>query len=153
MPINNSIFQYIKLILNNKFILLIPTIILFMLILKEGIPFCYDANYYLSAITGFQKNGLLYNDTYTGYRAYLFPYIYSLLPIDYAQMISINDVNYSSYTSVSISIFLLIEILYLQIMYKIKYFYVFYFALFLNLLVLVYVGYPPQESFVILLFV
>jgi len=135
-----------------SFLLLIPTILIFVFMFKSGAPFCCDANSYLNTMIGYQSEGLFFHHGATGYRGYMFPYLYSLLPIDYTSSLLLGGITIPTYSMASIFFFLSIEFYIIKQLLKNKNLTLFYLSIFINPLALVYIPYPLQESFIILLF-
>jgi len=135
------------------FFLLLPTILIFFFLLHHGYPFKFDADWNLQAMAGYQQNGIENQEKpYVGYRAYLFPYFYSLFPIDLSKSISFLGTILSTFSVLAVCVFLLVEFIVLKTLWKMPLFFVFYIAVFINPLVLAYVPYPLQENFLVLLF-
>ena len=86
--------------------LLLPTLLVFVVLLAHGVPFCCDSQLYLDQIGGYRRDGLFFQHVNVGYRAYLFPYLYSLIPFD-SSATAFGDVRV--YSIISITLFLLIE--------------------------------------------
>jgi hypothetical protein len=129
--------------------LLLPTALVFGVLLLGGVPFCCDAEGYLKAIEAYREDGLFAMHAGLGYRAYLFPYLYSWIPLP-ASEIAFVDVRF--YSLLSIGAFLLAELAALLRLRGMAHFWPVYVGFFVNPLLLVYVPYPLQESFLVLAF-
>ena len=90
-------------------LLLIPTLIIFILLLKLNNTYCCDASYYLKSIKGYQDQGIFYEPDYLGYRSYLFPYFYSMIPFELSKIINIGSITLPLYSIFSIGFFIIIE--------------------------------------------
>jgi len=133
-------------------LLLLPSILIFIFLLKNGTQYCCDAVSYLHSIQGYQENGLFHHIGSYGYRSYLFPFLYSLFPLNMSHTIEVFNISILMYSLVSIALFLIIEYVVLYLFWGKRFFILFYTALFLNPLLMVYIAYPLQESFFVLLF-
>jgi hypothetical protein len=129
--------------------LLVPTLLVFVAVLWDGAPFCCDASVHLDKIEGHRSDGLFFLHGAVGYRSYLFPYFYSLIPFAGPEVV-FGSVR--GYTIASISVFLLVEFAVLMRIRGTRHFWPTYLGLFLNPLLLVYVPYPLQESFLFMAF-
>ncbi len=108
------IFEYFqKSRILSSVLLLIPTLIIFLFLLKDGVPYCCDSDYYMRAIKGFQEKGIflqsVLDQEFLGYRSYLFPYFFSLFPVDLSKTVVIGNISLSMYSLLAIGIFTIIE--------------------------------------------
>ncbi len=97
--LNSIYYKYFDNLKSNRIIftllLLLPSMLIFILLLKNGTQFCCDAQYYLNGIAGYKDNGFFYHDSYLGYRSYLFPYFYALFPFEMSHKIVIFNISIS----------------------------------------------------------
>lgn len=128
-------------------LLLLPTAAWLCLFLMSGIPVCCDAKGYLSMIEGHQRDGLFHFHGTVGYRAYLFPYLFSWIPIDHSATLFGGVRGYSFAAG---TVFLLTELVVLRGLRRSRLFWPTYLGFFANPLLLIYVPYPLQESFLVL---
>lgn len=149
--------KYINLLKENRYlsilILLTLSLFVFILLLNLGTQYCCDSNYYINAIPEYNRGGLYDKIGSSGYKSYLFPYIFSFFPFDMSLRIDMFGASVLVYSILSITFFIIIEANVLFLLWGKRHFLLFYFALFLNPLLMVYVSYPLQESFSILLFI
>jgi hypothetical protein len=130
-------------------LLLVPTLLIFVLLTWDGAPFCCDASAYMSMVDGHRAEGLFYHHTTLGYRAYLFPYFYSLIPFAGSEVV-FGDIR--GYTVAAISVFLAVEFAVLMRTRESELFWPLYVGFFVNPLLLVYIPYPLAESFLLIAF-
>jgi len=130
--------------------LLLPTALWLALFVQGGIAICCDAEAYLAAIEGHQREGLFHRHPLVGYRSFLFPYFFSWFPLDHTAPV-FGEVR--GYSLAACGLFLLAEFGVLRGLRQSRLFWPTYLGFFANPLLLVYVPYPLQESFLVLAFV
>jgi len=124
--------------------------LLIIIFITRNYSFCCDANYYLDTIEKYKNEGFDTKSIYTGYRAYLFPYLFSLIPFNLSEQLNIAGHVINVYYCFTVGLFIIIEYLMLCLIWGNKHFIIIYLSIFINPLILVYVPYPIQESFIVL---
>lgn len=131
-------------------LLLLPTIAILWFI-SIDFQHDYDTSYYLKNMQSAKEEGIFFRQDHEGYRSYLFPYFFSLFPVDLGAIFKVGNINFNNYSIISITLLLIVELIVLFKFWGKKLLKIFYIGLFLNPLLLVYIPYPLQESFILLL--